>query len=379
MTEEAWTSHPAVRQILSRLLDMLDAQPLQVRKRTPGFRLTEDLVPEFYGKQAGDRDFVWGLFRKAQQRGLFTIRLEPSKGPGYADYERSPRVTLAEGAELQIRQLLGRTEPVISGAEAWRKAVLSTFSGPNASKQFLIDQTPLRVEGRSFDEVVAHLNRLYDLEGSQLFLREVSSRLFWGLSKVLDNRAPLVAGLFGVAECPFPEAPVQLQIHVAHGDCTGVLFIENQTPFEAARRGRYPEAKALALIQSAGFRAGAKRLRTLEGSSLYYSSQAAGKPGTRDRLEAWFYKGVNLPVFFWGDLDYSGMAILRELKAVFPNLVAWQPGYAPMVARLEAGTGHLPEEAGKERQLDPGVTGCAYADQVLLPAIRLAGRFVDQE
>lgn len=379
MSEEAWTSHPAVRRILSRLLDMLDGQPLDARKRVPGFRLTEDLVPELYGTQAGDADFVWGLLRKAERTGFVTIQLGQSKGPGYADYERSPRVTLADDAEPKIRLLLGRTEPVVSGAEAWRQAVLGAFSGPNTTKQFLLEQFPLRVEGRSFEEVVAGLNRLYDLVGSPLFLREVSSRLFWGLSKVLDNRGSMVAGLLGVAECPFPEAPVQLQVHIAHGECTGVLFIENLTSFEAARRRRYPDAKALALIQSAGFRAGAKRLRTPEGSSLYYSSEAAGEPVMRKRLEAWLYGEAYFPVFFWGDLDYSGMTILRELKAIFPNLEAWQPGYVPMVARLEAGTGHLPEEAGKERQADPSVTGCAYADQVLLPAIRLTGRFVDQE
>jgi hypothetical protein len=99
----------------------------------------------------------------------------------------------------------------------------------------------------------------------------------------------------------------------------------------------------------------------------------------REWLEAWLYRRPVIPVFFWGDLDYSGMAILRDLKAIFPNLEAWQPGYARMLARLNAGAGHLPDEAGKAGQLDPGDTGCPYADQELLPAIRKSGRFVDQE
>lgn len=40
---------------------------------------------------------------------------------------------------------------------------------------------------------------------------------------------------------------------------------------------------------------------------------------------------------------------------------------------------HVPESANKERQADSETTGCAYADEVLLTALRGAGRFVDQE
>lgn len=39
----------------------------------------------------------------------------------------------------------------------------------------------------------------------------------------------------------------------------------------------------------------------------------------------------------------------------------------------------MPEAANKERQADPETTGCAYADEVLLTALRSVGRFVDQE
>jgi hypothetical protein len=83
--------------------------------------------------------------------------------------------------------------------------------------------------------------------------------------------------------------------------------------------------------------------------------------------------------FFWGDLDYAGMAILRELGAVFPGTRAWEPGYEPMVGALESALGHLPEEAAKERQDDPGPTGCRYADEVLRPALHRTGLFYDQE
>jgi hypothetical protein len=85
------------------------------------------------------------------------------------------------------------------------------------------------------------------------------------------------------------------------------------------------------------------------------------------------------PVYFWGDLDYAGMAILKELRVIFPNVRAWQPGYARLLARLSSDEAHTPEEAAKTGQSDPGATGCAYADTVLLPGIRAQSRFVDQE
>jgi hypothetical protein len=84
-------------------------------------------------------------------------------------------------------------------------------------------------------------------------------------------------------------------------------------------------------------------------------------------------------VYFWGDLDFAGMDILKTLKAVFPQARAWEPGYARLLDRLRAGHSHAPEDARKSGQADPGTTGCAYADAVMLPALREFGRCVDQE
>jgi len=46
---------------------------------------------------------------------------------------------------------------------------------------------------------------------------------------------------------------------------------------------------------------------------------------------------------------------------------------------MSAAEGHRPESAAKEGQADPGLTGCSYADAVLLPALRQTGLCVDQE
>ena len=73
------------------------------------------------------------------------------------------------------------------------------------------------------------------------------------------------------------------------------------------------------------------------------------------------------------------MDILKELRVMFPQAQAWQPGYEALLGRLEAGESHAPDEAKKSGQNDPGRTGCQYSDEVLLPALRKYARFVDQE
>ena len=91
------------------------------------------------------------------------------------------------------------------------------------------------------------------------------------------------------------------------------------------------------------------------------------------------FSADDVPTFFWGDLDFSGMAILASLRTIFPSARAWEPGYAPMLERLSRGDGHSPIESGKERQRPVERTGCSYADEVLIPALGATNRFLDQE
>ena len=48
---------------------------------------------------------------------------------------------------------------------------------------------------------------------------------------------------------------------------------------------------------------------------------------------------MTLPVYFWGDLDWSGMRILTAMRNKFPEMQAWQPGYSPMLESLLMGLG----------------------------------------
>jgi hypothetical protein len=234
---------------------------------------------------------------------------------------------------------------------------------------------PIMVTGRPVEEVFARFASIRGLAGEPLLLREVSSRTFWGLSKLLDGRGDLIAALLGVDECPFPERPVVLNVHLS-GEPTSFLFVENHVSFE---RLKFQDGipGSMALIFSAGFRGTAARLRQVGGCSAYYTKQSAQEGIVA--FEAKLFSAIDVPTFFWGDLDFSGMAILASLRSIFPSAEAWEPGYAPMLARLLRGDGHSPEESGKERQRPIERTGCNYADAKLLPELKASGKFVDQE
>ncbi|MFT5082441.1 MAG: hypothetical protein ACI9Y1_000466 [Lentisphaeria bacterium] len=44
-----------------------------------------------------------------------------------------------------------------------------------------------------------------------------------------------------------------------------------------------------------------------------------------------------------------------------------------------SGIFHSLDAANKGKQKDPGITGCAHADETLLPLMRRTGGFLDQE
>jgi hypothetical protein len=104
--------------------------------------------------------------------------------------------------------------------------------------------------------------------------------------------------------------------------CKGVLFIENQDTYTAAAAGSPSEALGLALVYAAGFRGTAARVRNRLGALLHYAG-----PGLRElasRFDAWWYDGGTGfgPAWFWGDLDFAGMQILKSLRSKFEDLEA---------------------------------------------------------
>lgn len=374
----AWLEHPVVRELLDRLIDYTDDIPTSERSRAVGFRVTADTVPALFSPAApGDDDYIWCLIEKLKENGWIDIRLAKVR-PGIPSWERNPYVTLVADSERAVRTILGREERRVSEYERWRTALEAVKHRFPGSVERLGSQ-PLRVPGKTPEQIVERLSGILDLaRGESLYLREASARLFWGLSKLLDNRGEAIAALLGVPTCPFPEKPILLHVRLPSLPPDGVLFIENETVFASACERPSPVTQSLFLVYAAGFKTAAKRMCLPRGAAPYFY----GLRHNDDLIQAymaWLRGEAQLSVHFWGDLDYSGMAILKALRDGFPQMMAWQPGYLPMVDRLRRGEGHSPEAADKEGQIDPVKTGCGYADLVLLPEIRDTGLFLDQE
>jgi hypothetical protein len=372
----AWAGSAPVQELLNALVDRLDSAQARGSAKTQTVALTKSLWPSFYAARfESDREALWQQVRELANLGL--IVLTPQQAARAATgYDMLPRIGPADAAGL--RAAVGRPERMKTAGEVWREAVYAHLQGDDSTKK-VVSGYCIELEGHTPASIVHRLNELQrEARTPGLLLREVSARLFWGMSKVLDDRERLVAAVLGVDECPFPASPIQLQATLPRGQAAGILFIENAMTFEKATRSTAPQYGSLALVFASGFKASAKRLRNPEGASLFYSRRGCMEPGEVAAFEHWLFQGKAMPVYFWGDLDWSGMRILATLRDTFGDIAAWQPGYGPMREHLVAGGGHRPEAAEKRGQQPLAATGCAYADGQLVPLLDSLG-FVDQE
>jgi len=376
MSTPLWLHEPEVTKLLNLLVDKLDK--VQTTGRVmQSLKLDGRSFPAlFNAAQESDKDNYWSQLEQMQAWGWFRIKTDRPQ-QGKAGYELNPRLQITD--EASIRKATARLEPIKSTQQLWREAILGILKA-DVDVCDSVAKQKLEIPGKTAEEIVERLNLLPALIDEPLLLREVSSRLFWGQSKVLDNRQALVAAILNVEECPFPESPIQLQVFLPNDEFSGVLFIENLVSFERATRDKTGRFSGLVLVFASGFKGAAKRLRSTAGSSVYFAGHGCLASALSQRFLDWLFVGnEDLPIWFWGDLDYSGMQILKSLRNSFDGLEAWQPGYESMLQALLAGNGHAPDAAGKINQKPLETTGSVYADQFLIPAIALTGKFLDQE
>jgi hypothetical protein len=389
--------HPFVRRVAERLL--AKAERSQGGAGGEGVRLKLDATaaPELHAQADPDdarRHEL--LLRELERTGWVRLLLDrPRDFAGFAD--RRPRLELLRFDDLAHWVGYERR------SEGWQRRFLDAFAlrwqapgqadqgdqgdGERRALRDYLARSPLSaLDMLAVDDAVDCLLRLRDLvaSGAALPLREASARVFLGRSKVLDNRDELLR-LMGAAPGQFWSAPIQLLVDVP-ADFDEVLFIENLVTYERMADLRQPAWARSVLAYAAGFKGSGRRLRSAAGCRLYLrapvSSGAQGPapgPEVLGRLQAWLFGGASLSVAFFGDLDFAGLQILASLRQVFPEACAWGPGYGALLRHLQTDGGHRPEHAGKEQQTDPGAVGCALTDEVLLPALREHGRFVDQE
>ncbi len=377
MTNFPWLQSPAIQQLLHKLVDKLDAAEARGSASTLALTLNESTWPALYKANfESDKEVLWEQLLQLHSAGWVQISPATSTRSNQG-YDAKPKVKVINVES--VRTATGRDERPKSAIERWRIAINEHLDASDEAKQsagnYCID-----LADHSMTEVVKQLNLLKDLQAESLMLREVSAKLFWGMSKILDNRAGLVNAILGTDECPFPETPVQLQVFLPHGGFNAVLFIENQLSFERAIRSKNKALSKLALIYASGFKGSAIRLRTVKAASIYLSTLGDTTLSSLQFFESWLFgKSVQIQSYFWGDLDWSGINILAALRTSFPDLQAWMPGYDEQISLDENGLGHTPLESNKKGQKKLESTGCPYADTVLIPHLILKGHFVDQE
>lgn len=319
--------------------------------------------------------------------GWVTLRLDPPRA--FAEFvDRKP------GLELCDFDALAAWTGYIPRAQRWQSQWLAHLvthwetspqmapTDQSAVLDYLARNPLTQMEGLPLEEATRSLAKLTELCQSEhtLYLRETSAHVFQGRSKVLDHREELLR-LLGASPDQFAEGPIQLLLAPPPQTFTEVLFVENLVTFEHMADARGDAWAGSLLAFAAGFRGSARRLRSRSGCRVY--PRAPSQPTALPAIESWLFGthpgSQGYPVYFFGDLDYAGLHILANLREVFPQASAWRPGYTHLATLLAHGGGHPPELAAKEKQIDPGTTGCAYADCELLPLLRTSKRFIDQE
>jgi len=279
--------------------------------------------------------------------------------------------------EPQIRQWLNRPafDPY---THTWNDTL------PKIANKFedggLALEDPIRSEGKTANEVLQGFVKLATEIQQAQTLRNLSAKCFWGDSKFLDKHSNLVYDLFPNASHNILRRPVMMNVFLPEL-IRELIFVENQDSFlmlkQMAETGH--QFSQTALIYSSGFKGSSATVRR-KGAAVFSAIDTHTSERLREFENWWFQQtDADWRCFFWGDMDYAGLSILKALKRSFKDIEAWPKGYQQMMHFHGNGHGHTIRDSKKMQQLDPGVCGCPLADEVLLPAIRKSQRFLDQE
>lgn len=364
---------PFIQHILHTMLDKVE------RGVSPYIRVNEKSAPDLYRFNEEDTDYLWGLVTLLDNEyHVLTIKKNKQRFPE-GPYHKN-QLYLVEDRIPLLREWLDR--PALDPYSQVWQIMVNEYSKKIPEHYHadltLLSDNPIRYGHKSAEQVVKAFCRIPEELNRNLNLRSLSAKCFWGDSKFLDSRRQLLKALFPQQAHFIQRRPVMINVYLAP-EFEQVLFIENQDSFLEMKQLCETKAAKIALIYSAGFKGSAQRIRKPQSVVWSYLNKVDAE--TANRFTYWWFNDSpeNLPVYFWGDLDFAAMSILAALRLSFPQLRAWQPGYAAMIRYFEKGIAHRPVEAGKQKQHAPRETGCAYADGVLLPLLRDSEQCVDQE
>ena len=318
---------------------------------------------------SGDGHYNWALIELVQHECSVVDRARTPAKAGCEMYENA-KLRINTDKEDMVRGWLNRPK-VLSDKQQWINAV-SKLEWDNTQQQQALLLNTASYPDKEADDVIAALLATKSLMASDMTLRALSAKCFWGDSKFLDKRLGYLTELFPIESANIQPRKLLINVYIPD-EFSSVVLVENQDTFlmlanhaAVASSAGDPNLHRTAFVYCAGFKGSASRIRD-EGNTAF-SFLSATNSKARIRFTNWWTHNdaVGIDVYFWGDLDYSGLAILAALQSIFPGIKAWQTGYAPMVHYYRKGIRHPKQSANKEKQLPPAACGCEYADTVLL-------------
>jgi hypothetical protein len=360
---------PLIQSILHELLDQIE------RKDRAQFRINSKTTPELFDEINDDPGYLWNLLKTLDNE-YRVITVRKGRARGREAYDNA-QLFFNPDKEPQIRQWLNRPafDPY---THSWDDSLNKTRDAFEDGGLAL--DAPIRAEGKTANEVIKGFTKLASEIQRPQTLRNLSSKCFWGDSKFLDNHSSLVYELFPQASHNILARPIVMNIFLPD-EIHEVIFVENQDSFlmlkQIGETGH--QLSKTALIYSEGFKVTSPTVR--RRGSVVFSTIGSSSVSALKEFEDWWFgtQDQDWSCFFWGDMDYAGLGILKALRRSFESIEAWALGYGKMIDFHREGHGQTIRDSKKMQQLDPGHCGCRLADETLLPAIRKHQRFLDQE
>ncbi|MCK9338328.1 MAG: DUF2220 domain-containing protein [Arcobacteraceae bacterium] len=356
--------------LLNDVLDKLDLKPAYERTNSIQYPINAKVFPSLYSPQTYREDEeIENAIQVLIDKEIFTIK--QSKKETFIDIRTKSKAKMIFNYDFEqwLRSFYKRE----MRTNSWKDTIEQLSC--NADIEELMLNNKITIPEKKEHDVAIQLLKLLTSDNENKSVRHISAKYFWGMSKVLDNKEQIVS------HCKLRIMPILLHIKAIDNNPNTILFIENQDTYIEAINSQNTIFENYILIFSSGFKASAKRVRTESGSKVFFEDNCCLDKEGRKKFKQWLY-GDNEPefnVYFWGDLDFSGVNILSSLKKVFPNLQAWEYGYNRLLKAIDNDDAHSPNSANKEGQTEPTLTGCEFTDTKLIPALKYKQLFVDQE
>jgi len=360
--------NPSIRIVLNDILNQLDKKPFSQRTNNINISINEKTFKELYepSEELND-EYLEKDIENLVKEGLFSF--SKNSKSFLPLIERNVKLVFNKDFENKIREFYNRNKIV----DTWENALLKFNFDEELFE--ILKKSPIIIKTKSHLEVLEKFDTWVKSNKKSNSIRQESARCFWGMSKVFDNKYELCK-YFNLLD-----KPILLQIHVKTKNAKDVLFIENLETFIACIESRNSVFDELILIFASGFKASAKRVRQEEGSKIFFSNTDLFDKKEKQEFLDWFYSNDNekREVYFWGDLDYSGISILNALKKNFTNLKAWEKAYSIMINEISNENGHSYLSSNKQNQQKVFSSDCEYTNSILLKSINKMKLFLDQE